>query len=286
MIRSTDLSQIPSFSSTPTNFTSCPPPSTMSLSTSPAVPPPQPFLNEPHREMVLQKQRAADHFSLPQSSTLIQDDDDDPSVTEVARTYGNAGAEPYSSSFQEDNTPASNAAIIQDDEPSDDDEYAVSSYRDNRDYGKYDDEEDPDEYDEGTPRPSERGSANRKNSHSRSRKNTASRSRWDNFSSIMYDVKLVALVIAVFIAVSFVPVNVLIEKYTPSLMGVGYAPLLLKAAITGVAAAALIKMMDIDPVHGGGSGGQQQHVENIDGNEYTDDYEDDASNADEHDFDY
>lgn len=93
MIRSTDITQLPAPMNTSTTGKEPTPMVAPTATTSGAMPPG--FLNEPHRDMIMQKQRAADNFSLPQSSTLIQDDDDDPAVHEAAAqsvgTYGGSG---------------------------------------------------------------------------------------------------------------------------------------------------------------------------------------------------
>lgn len=91
MLRSTDVSALPppqNTSKTGRGPSVTLPPAAPS---SGSLPPPQ-FLNESHRDMVLQKQMAVNDFSLPQSSSdTLQDDDKDPGVMEAAARYRAGG---------------------------------------------------------------------------------------------------------------------------------------------------------------------------------------------------
>jgi len=185
------------------------------------------FLNEPHRDMVIQAQRATNDFSLPlSSSSMIQDDEQDPSVNEVARTFGTIADSP--SSVKEEHYAHNH--------PIEDDGYAAE------DYVRGEDEIDAvAEYDGGgrrrlTGQPHHRsskakskgGRSAQKDAHT----NQSSRSSWS--STILDDVWLAILVMFAYVLITFVPVEALVEKYIPSMSSIGYLPLLLKAVTIGV----------------------------------------------------
>jgi hypothetical protein len=213
--------------------------------------------------MVIQKQMAANHFSLPQSSTLIQDDDDDPSVNEVAHAYNTSEA-----LVETEEPPPQFVERYENDDP--DTYYETDVSRD--DGLMYNEDQDEETVEGGRPSQRRRRNAPSKGKGGfyavRSPHPVSGKSRgsaWD-------EVKLVVVLIVVFLSITFIPVDVLIDNYAPSLSSAGYAPILIKAVLMAVSMAVLVKVMGLG--YGSGSSDLRRDAASVDDDWVEDENED------------
>lgn len=240
------------------------------------------FLNETHRDMVTQAQKATNDFSLPQSSTLIQDDEMDPTVNEVANAYR---------SSQERNNNTSNAAdkFVNNDSQNglsseerqqqlhlarlqhlaaDDKRRPLSShspggkFQQRRHHGSG-----------GRTRPANNAGRYPGDLH---RPNPPPPSRMGILLDNMW---LTILVMFLYVLVCFVPIEAFLQNHVQVIANIGYAPLLSKSLFFGVLVFGVKTLLDVTlgfhDKGGGGAGGRRRSEESemIGDNEYNYGYE-------------
>jgi len=234
MIRSTDLSQLPAPMNTSDTGKIPTPPIAPSATTVGAMPPG--FLNEPHRDMIMQKQRAANDFALPQSSTLIQDDDDDPAVHEAARSYASTGGGVPTRTHA--NTAVAPLPRRPQPQVEEDGEEEQAADVDDYEGAEYE-SEDGDGYGYGTApsspasRRTNGGGRGAARGHRKGqRPSTPPRmppSARSAKTAIFAELRLAIIIASVYILVSFIPVENILANYAASLTNVSYVPLVIRA---------------------------------------------------------